>query len=275
MTTTDPTGTNTRTAARVPGTVRAAWLVVEGRWIWYRRNWRSSVFSTVLQPVLFLVALGLGLGSQVRPGAATDGLPYLQYLAPALLASSALQTGSGESTYPILSAFKWQRTYHGITATPISATQVLAGQLLWIALRVGFSAAAFLVIAAPLGALPGPGVLLSLVFAVLTAMAFVAPMVAYSATIETEVQQFSVVMRFIVMPMTIFAGTFFPVAQLPVWVHPLVWLTPLWHGTELCRDAAIGALELLPALGHLAYLVALVAAGVHLGRRTFVRRLEI
>ncbi|GLZ39675.1 ABC transporter permease [Actinokineospora sp. NBRC 105648] len=261
--------------AHVPSPPRAAWLVVEGLWTWYRRNWRSSVVSSVLQPVLYLVALGFGFGSQVRAGAATEGLPYVQYLAPALLVASATQTAAFESTYPVLSAFKWQRTYLGVTATPITSGQLVAGQLTWIVLRLGFSAVAFLLVAALLGALTGPGVLLSLVFALLTAMAFAAPVVAYAATIDSEGQQFNVVFRFIVMPMTMFAGTFFPVEQLPAWVRPLVWLTPLWHGTELSRAAAFGSMELLPTLGHLAYLVALLGVGAHLARRTFLRRLAV
>ncbi|WP_026423110.1 ABC transporter permease [Actinokineospora inagensis] len=263
------------TVAHAPSTPVAAWLVVEGLWTWYRRNWRSSVVSSVLQPVLYLLALGVGFGSQVRPSAATDGLPYVQYLAPALLVASAVQTAAGESTYPILSSFKWQRTYLGITATPITAHQVVAGQLTWIALRLIFSSVAFVLIAAALGAVTSAGVVLSLLAALLTAMAFATPVVAYSATVESEGQQFNVIFRFIVMPMTVFAGTFFPADQLPGWVQPLVWLTPLWHGTELSRAAAFGTGELLPVLGHVLFLGALLVVGVRLSIRTFVRRLEV
>ncbi|MGQ0838082.1 ABC transporter permease [Actinokineospora sp.] len=264
-----------RGTGQVLSPVRATLLVVEGLWIWYRRNWRSTVISSVLQPVLYLVALGIGFGSQVRPSEVTLGLPYAQYLAPALLVSAALQTASFESTYPILSAFKWQRTYLGITATPITAGQLVAGQLTWIAARLAFSSIAFLLVAGLLGALTGPGVALSLVFAVLTAMAFAAPVVAYAATIDSEGQQFNVIFRFIVMPMTLFAGTFFPVEQLPAWVRPFAWVTPLWHGTEISRDAAFGTLRLWPTAGHLAYLLALLAVGVHLARRNYLRRLAL
>jgi lipooligosaccharide transport system permease protein len=79
--------------------------------------------------------------------------------------------------------------------------------------------------------------------------------------------------RFVVMPMTLFAGTFFPVAQLPAWVRPFAWVTPLWHGTELSRGAAFGDLPLLAAAGHVAYLLALLAIGTWFGVRTFTRRL--
>lgn len=264
-----------RSTGTVPGSTRAALLVVEGLWAWYRRNWRSTVISTLVQPALFLVALGVGFGSQVEPGPATGGLPYVQFLAPAMLAATLMQTATFESTYPILSAFKWQRTYWAVVATPISAAQLLAGQLTWLAARLAFTAVAFLAVSAALGAIAGPGFLLAVVFSLLTGLACGAPIVAYAATIESEGQQFNVIFRFIVLPMMMFSGTFFPVEQLPGWVQPLVWLTPLWHGTELCRGVTLGTLGALPALGHLLYLFALLGVGAYLARRNFVRRLEV
>jgi len=142
-----------------------------------------------------------------------------------------------------------------------------------VALRLGVAGAAYLLVAAVLGTLASAGVLISLLVAVLAGLAFAAPIAAYSATLETEGQQFSALFRFVVMPMTLLAGTFFPVGQLPEWVRPVAWLTPLWHGTELSRGAAFGGLPLLEAVGHLAYLLMLLGAGTWLGVRTFARRL--
>lgn len=261
------------TRGRVVGPVRAAFIVVEGMWTWYRRNWRATVVSSVGQPVLFLLALGFGLGSQVRPTAATGGLEYVVYLAPALLVATSVQIAAFESTYPILSAFKWRQTYFGIAASPITPAQIFAGHMVWVGLRLAVSGAAYLVVAAMLGALTGFGVLGSLAVAVLTGLSFAAPIAAYSATLHTEGQQFNALFRFVVMPMTLFAGTFFPVEQLPMWVRPLAWATPLWHGTELSRGAAFGDLPLLAAAGHVACLLALLAAGSWFGVRTFTRRL--
>jgi lipooligosaccharide transport system permease protein len=250
-------------------------LVVEALWTWYRRNWRSSVVSTVLNPVFFLVALGFGLGSRIQPGVATGGLDYAVYLAPALLVSAAVQNAAGESTYPVLSGFRWSRVYWGMAATPVTPVQIALGQLLWIAMRITFSGIVFVIVAAALGAVHSPAVLLSLVFAVLAGMAFTGPMVAYSATLDSEGQQFSAVFRFVVLPMTLLAGTFFPVTQLPEWVRPLAWVTPLWHGTELSRGVAFGTWEFLPALGHVAYLLAMFAFGTVLAARQFQRRLGV
>jgi lipooligosaccharide transport system permease protein len=262
-----------RATGQALGTVRASFIVVEGMWTWYKRNWRATVVSSVVQPVLFLLALGFGLGSQVTPTAATEGLPYVVYLAPALLVVTAVQIASFESTYPVLSAFKWQQTYLAIAASPISPGQILAGQLTWIAVRLTGAGAIYLVVAAALGTLTGPGVLATLVISVLTGMSFAAPVVAYSATIENEGQQFPSLFRFVVMPMTLFAGAFFPVEQLPSWLRPVAWLTPIWHGTEVGRDAAFGELSWWPALGHVAFLAAVTAVGVWFGVRNFRRRL--
>lgn len=259
--------------ARVVSPAHAALIVVEGMWAWYRRNWRATFVSSVVQPVLFLLALGFGLGSQVQPAEATGGLPYVEYLAPALLVATSVQIAAFESTYPILSAFKWQQTYLGIAASPITPGQIFFGHLMWVAMRLGGSGAAFLVAAAVLGTLTSAGVLVSLLVSVLAGLAFSAPVAAYSATLQSEGQQFSTLFRFLVMPMTLFAGTFFAVSQLPVWLRPLAWVTPLWHGTELSRGAAFGGLPLLDAVGHLVFLLAMLGAGTWFGVRTFTRRL--
>ena len=257
------------------GPARSALMVIESAWIWYKRNWRSSAVSSILQPLLFLIALGFGFGSQVRPSEATLGLPYVQYLAPALVCAAAMQTAAFESTYPILSSFKWQRNYIAITSTPIGPKPLVGGVLAWIAVRLAVSAAIFLVIAAPLGALAGPATAWALPAAVLTGMAISAPIVAYSSTIESEGQQFNAIFRFVIIPMMMFSGTFFPVEQLPGWVQPLVWITPLWHGTELSRGLAFGTADALPLLGHTAYLLVLIAVGAYLCTRTFTRRLAV
>lgn len=259
--------------ARVVNPVHAALIVVEGLWTWYRRNWRATVGASVVQPVLFLVALGFGLGSQIRPTSATEEVDYASYLAPALLVAASVQIAAFESTYPVLSAFRWRQTYFGIAASPITPGQIFGGHLIWVGLRLGVSGAAYLAVAAVLGAVTSPGVLLSLPAALLTGLACAAPIAAYSATLRTEGQQFSGLFRFVVVPMTLFAGTFFPITQLPVWVRPFAWLTPLWHGTELSRAAAFGGGSPVLVVGRVAFLLALLGAGTWFGLRTFTRRL--
>ncbi|MEU4802716.1 ABC transporter permease [Actinosynnema sp. NPDC023587] len=257
-----------------PNSARAALLVVEGLWAWYRRNWRATAISNFVQPVLFLLAMGVGFGSQVQPGDATGGLRYVVFLAPALIVTAAVQSAMFESTYAVFSAFRWQKTYLGIVSTPITPAQVLYGQLLWIALKLAAGATAFLLVAALLGAVTSPAAVFAVPFAVLSGMAFSAPVVAFTATREKP-EAFTGLYRFVLIPMTLFTGAFFPISQLPGWLHPLAWVTPVWHGIELARGVSFGSLDPLPALGHIAYLAAVAAVGVVLARRYFHRRLAV
>jgi lipooligosaccharide transport system permease protein len=270
---TQQTITPTRSTGRALGPVRSCLLVVEGHWAWYRRNWKATAVSSVGLQVLYLLAMGVGFGSQVHSTAMLGGHSYLVYVAPALLAAGAVQNAAGEGTYPVLGAFKWHKTYYAVTATPITADQVVAGQFVWMALRMLSSAAVYLAFAAAIGAIISPGALLSLLFAVLCGMAFASPVVAYAATVESEGGGFNVVFRFIVVPMTLFAGTMFPVSQLPAWLRPIAWITPLWHGTELARGAALNTLSFWPAVGHVLFLVAMFVVGALIARAKFRARL--
>lgn len=257
----------------VPSYGRGVLLVVEHFWTWYRRNWRATAVSSVLQPLLFLLAFGVGFGSLVGNTGATGGVPYLVWLAPALLAVSAVQSAAFESTYPVLSGFKWQRVYHAMSAGPITPAQVALGHLGWFAAKTAGSGAIYVAVIAVFGGVTGPGIVLSLLAAVLTGAAVASLITAYSATVESEGAAFSSIFRFVVVPITLFSGTFFPVDRLPEWVQPLAWISPLWHGTVLARDAALGVWRPLAALGHVAYLGALLAVGVALATRMFGRRL--
>lgn len=255
-------------------TLKASWFGFEKHWTWYRRNWRATVVTSFLTPVLFLLALGIGFGSQVQSTALIGGVPYLQYLAPALVVITALQGATFESTYSIMSSFQWQKTYFGMVATPITPAQVLYGQVLWVGAQLFARSAVFVGIAAALGAVASPAMLVSVPVAALAGLAFSTPLIAYSARLDKP-DSFTTVFRFVLMPMLLFTGAYFPVSQLPEWLLPLVWLTPAWHGIELARGATFGTLDLLAALGHTAYLVVLTAVGVVLAARSFRRRLAV
>jgi lipooligosaccharide transport system permease protein len=270
-----PGGGPPRASGRVVSSWRAAWFRVEGNWAWYRRYWRSNLYSTGLQPLLFLVAMGLGFGSQVKAGNATGGLPYLNYIAPALLVAAAMQNAVGESTYPVLSGFKWQKDYLAVTATPVTPGQLLGGHFLWVGLRLSLASAMYALVALAFGAWLNAGVLLVVLVGVFTGLACAAPVTALAATTYDEGSRFSAVFRFVVMPMTLFAGTFFPITQIPLALRWLAWISPLWHGNELARGVTLGGLGILPALGHVAFLATLFAVGAVASRRYFYRRLVV
>jgi lipooligosaccharide transport system permease protein len=252
----------------------------------YCRTWRGSIISSVLAPLLSLVALGMSLGKIVDagPGAhsfgTVDGRPvrYLLFLAPALLANTAMQTAIGESTYPVMSSMKWQKTFHASIASPLGSFDVFVGRLLFVGFRVLMNCAIFLGVMALFGAVraagpAGLGPVFAVPAAVLTGLAFATPVVAWAVTQDRDTG-FSVLFRFVMIPLFLFSGTFFPVSQLPAVIRPLAYLTPLWHGVDLCRGLALGTATAGSVLVHLAYLGAVIGAGLRLGSRTFRRRLN-
>jgi lipooligosaccharide transport system permease protein len=246
-------------------------------WVFqYKRTWRGSVVSTVLFPVLFLAAMGLGLGSLVDSSASggVEGLSYLVFLAPGLLAATAMQTGVGESTYPVMGALKWIKTYHAMLATPIGVLDVLVGHLLYIAARVLLGSAIFLAVMGLFGALHSPLALLAVPAAVLTGMAFSAPVFAFAATTENDAG-FAALFRFVVTPLFLFGGVFFPVQQLPPVLEQVAYLTPLWHGVSLARGLALGTATAGGVLLNVVYLSAWIAVGGWLAARAFQRRLAV
>ncbi len=242
----------------------------------YKRTWRGSVVSTVLFPVLFLASMGVGLGTLVDSSASggVEGHSYLVFLAPGLLAATAMQTGVGESTYPVMGAIKWVKTYHAMLATPLGVVDVLVGHLLYIAARVLFGSVVFLAVMAAFGAVDSPLGLLTLPAAVLTGLAFAAPVVAYAAVVENDAG-FAVLMRFVITPLFLFGGVFYPVSQLPLVLEQLAYLTPLWHGVALSRGLALGTVSAGAALGHALYLCAWTAGGFWFAVRNYRRRLAV
>ena len=270
--------TSGRTTGDLPPAPSGAALVGRAVDFWrvqYRRTWRGTWAPTVLTPLGFLAAMGLGLGSIVDDGARADtlgGVSYLDFIAPGLMAASVMQQAAFEASYPVLGAIKWAKQYHAQLAAPLRVRDVLAGHVIWVTLRLTISAAVFLVIMALFGTLHSPWAVLCIPAAVLTGAAWVPGMFGYAATLETD-SGFALVFRFLVMPMFLFSGTFFPISQLPGWLEWVAVLTPLWHGVELCRDFALGTPELLPSLGHVAYLSLWVVVGFWWAMRTFTRRL--
>jgi lipooligosaccharide transport system permease protein len=240
----------------------------------YRRTWRGSVVSGFLAPLLYLGSIGFGLGALVDKGGAPaiEGVPYLAFVAPGVLAATAMQTAVGEATYPVMGAVKWQRQYHAMLAAPLGTVDLVLGHLAFILIRAAIASAFFVAVGAALGAFTSPWAVLGILVGVLCAAAHAAPVMAFSARQDND-GAFNLVFRFGVIPMFLFAGTFFPIDQLPPLIQPLAWATPLWHATNLTRDLCLERVELLPALGSTAYLCAWAGIGIWLAGRSFRSRL--
>jgi lipooligosaccharide transport system permease protein len=252
-----------------PLTVR----VVEHQAQIFRRFWRGSATFYVLNPVLFLAAIGFGLGGLVQESTGSvGGVPYDAFVAPGLLAASAMLGATAESMWPVMAGTKWVRTFHAMVATPVRPADVYAGVVVWTTVRSAVGASIFLIVAAVLGAVLSPWGVLAIPAAALCATAFAAPLTAFSATQETDAR-FPVILRIGVMPLFLFSGTFFPVSQLPEVLQRLSWLSPLWHGVELCRGAMTGSIDFFPAVAHVAVLVACIVAGWYWGTRSFTKKL--
>jgi lipooligosaccharide transport system permease protein len=240
-----------------------------------KRYWRSVLLTGLVQPLFYVLAFGVGLGRVIeRNGTSSLGVPYLAFVAPALLVASAVQLGAGDASYPVLSKFKWERSFHGMAATPLSPAQISDGTLLWIALREFANCAVYLAILSLFGATLRWQAVLAIPAAALCGLAMAALVAAYSATRENEGQGFNVLSRFILIPMFLFAGTFYPIDRLPEWGRWVAYVTPLWHGTQLARAAALGTDSVAMIAVHVGYLGALTVLGVVLSRRTFARRLS-
>jgi lipooligosaccharide transport system permease protein len=251
--------------------------VVEHRLLIYRRSWRGSVMGSFLNPILFLTAMGLGLGSLVDGGASGSGgalgVPYLAFLAPGLLAGAAMQTAAGESMFPVMAGFQWSREFRAVIATPAGSRELAVGFLAWVGLRLLAVGAIFVAIMVAFGAVRSPLVLLAIPAAALTGLAFAAPITAFAAT-RRQTEAFNVIFRFGITPLFIFSGTFFPVESLPAAIQPIAWLTPLYHGVALARGLSLATIDPLGVVLHGGYLVLLAGVGTVAATITFRRRLE-
>lgn len=229
----------------------------------YRRVWRGSVITTFVNPVMYLAAMGVGLGVLVDDGSgrtALEGFNYLTYLAPGLLAASVMTTGASEGAFPVMAGIRWQRTYEAILATPVAVRDLIAGHLLWVAVRLLMVSVIFGLVMVLFGATGVVAAVAAVLPAMLTGMAFAAPVTAFTAWTEDHTGLTNL-FRFGIVPMFLFSGTFFPITQLPGWMQPIAYLTPLWHGVEMTRSWSLGIDPSFSPVVHFGYLALCIVGG--------------
>ncbi len=209
----------------------------------YRRAWRATITTGLLNPIFFLLSMGILLGELVDDNNADlGGLTYLEFVAPGLIAALAMQIGTNEGSFPVAAGIRWAKTYHAVVATPVRVHELFSGLLSWAAARIFAAAALFAAVAAIAGSFLSPLAVLTPFAAVLCGLAFAAPMAALAGGVENHAA-LTAVFRFLLLPIFLFSGTFFPIERLPDWLEPIAWATPLWHGVELCRDLSTGDIE--------------------------------
>lgn len=251
--------------------------VVERDLVFFRRIWKAVVLSSVIQPLMFLLGVGLGVGSLVDRGpAAADVLgdvSYFAFYATAIIATATMFVAGQEALWPTMDGFMWSNAYRAMLSTPIVSRDVVFGQLLRFALRSAITSSGVAVVLVAFDDTRSWGLVLAVPAGVLTGLAFAMPFAAWTATRDSDIS-FPAILRFIVIPMFLFGGAFYPITQLPAALQPIAWFTPLWHGVELCRGAVLGGLGLLDVVLHVGVLGIYIAAGTAVCLVTFERRLR-
>ena len=273
-----PTATPTRAPA---SPLAVAWArlwrarrLVERNVLVYRHQW-IIIFSGVFEPIFYLIAIGLGIGGIVGdvPTEYTDGqqISYLAFVAPALLATAAMNGAVFETIFNVFFKLNYAKTYEGVLATPMGITEIALGEMLWALFRAALYAVAMFVIMLVFGLILSPWGVLIIPAALLVAAAFAAAGLAGTAFLRT-VNDFDVPMGLIVMPMFLFSGTFFPTDIYPVPVQVFLQLTPLYHAISLIRGLSTGLIGLEQAWD-LVYLLAFFAIGMTIAMRQMEKRL--
>ena len=260
-----------KVAARGSIFVAEARLRTMLKWIWL------IISLAIANPVLYLVSIGLGVGAYIDKntgGMGVDGVSYITFLAPALLATAAIQGAIDESVYPTLEGFKWNKIFFSMNATPLSGNHIATGVFLNSLIRVTFTAVIYWLVMLAFGVLESPRAWLAIFTAIMAGAAFGAMMQALAGMLENEDIFFTVLNRFVIMPLFLFSGTFYPLTNMPIYLQWIGWISPLWHATELGRWLTYGhEISSLMLYTHFIFLNSLLFIGIIASRRIFTRRL--
>ncbi len=241
-------------------------------------KWRAIIAAIDIgNPLFYLIAVGIGIGVLVEQGSGTsgtNGIKYIAFIAPALLANTAITGVMDETVFPTIEGFKWRKLFFAQNATPITGRQIAIGVYLAALCRAIFSVTIYYILLLAFDVVElGVSVLLIPV-AVLGGGGFGAVIMFAAAKIEKDDQFFNILGRLVIMPMFLFSGTFFPLSSMPIYLQPIGWISPLWHATELGREAAYDyGIGNEMVLVHFIVLVSLVFIGLILSTRQFEKRL--
>ena len=234
----------------------------------FRTFWKATTFSSVLEPIIYLLAFGLGLGSTIV--GRVDGLEYVEFVGTGMVATAVIFSSALPAMFGTFVKHRFQNTYDAILAAPVDVEELVTAEMLWIGIRSGFYGCFPLLVAMAFGLDPAPGMLLVPLFCLITALAFAAFGIAVAGTVH-KIDQFSYVTTLFVTPLFLVAGTFFPIDQLPEGLQVLAQFNPLHQLVELVRHASFGFQATDPL--RLAALIALAVALWRLAVRRMTARL--
>ena len=254
---------------------RGALFVTESRVLNMRKFIPVVISIAVANPTLYLIAVGLGVGKLINNhSGGVDGVKYLTFLAPALLATAAIQTAMDEVVFTTIQGFKWGKVFYAMNATPITGRQIADGVFLSAFLRTAFSVVVYAIVIDLFGGFTSAKGWIAVLIGLLAGAAFGALMLGVSAWIRNDDQFFNILGRFIMMPLFLFSGTFYQLSTLPVYLRWVGWLSPIWHSTELGRYFTYGHhISCVMFFVHFSYLFAMLLFGMWLAYREFEKRL--
>ena len=235
------------------------------------------LFHAVANPFLYLTAIGVGVGTMVDSnmgGTGVDGVKYLVFLAPALLASAAVQGSMDETVFPTLGGFMWEKTFFGIRNTPLSGRQIAIGVFMAAMVRNILTVLIYFGALYAVGVMDGPHAWMAVPTAIFAGAAFSGVMLAVAGNAKNEDNFFTFIGRFVIQPMFFLSGTFFPLDSMPFYLRWVGWISPLWHATDLGRYFSYG--RSIPGwliATHLAVLAAMLIIGLFTAVRIFEKRL--
>jgi lipooligosaccharide transport system permease protein len=241
------------------------------KWIWIILGF------AIANPVMYLISVGVGLGGLIDKNvgpAGIDGVKYLTFLAPALLAQAAIQGTMDETVFPTLEGFKWSKTFFSMNSTPLTGRQISNGIFLAAIFRATYTVLLYFGVMWAFGAIQSPQAWLAIPSAIFAGACFGALMQAMAGKLEDENIFFTVLGRFVMMPLFMFSGTFFPLTSMPFYLQWIGWISPLWHATELGRHLTYGHV-ISPTMVwvHFIFLGSMLVTGLFFSGRIFTKRL--
>jgi lipooligosaccharide transport system permease protein len=247
------------TAGLFVGSRRSLRLIERNLYV-YKNTW-LVILSGFFEPLFYLLSIGFGLGALIGtiPGPGGEPIPYQLFVAPALLASAAMNGAIAESTFNFFFKLNYNKTFTAILSTPLSPGDVAQGELIWALIRGGLYAAGFMVVMVILGLVVSPWIVLAVPAALLVGFAFGAVGMAATSFMKTW-QDFDLI-QLVILPLFLFSATFFPIEAYPEPLRILVQLTPLYQGVDLIRSLVVGAISPI-LLIHVVYLLVMGFVGL-------------
>ena len=256
----------------------APWFVAE-----YRLRNMSKWFGAIVafglgNPVLYLLSVGIGIGALVDNVSGGDnplGVPYLTFLAPALLATAAIQSAMDETIFPTMQGFLWDKSFFSMIATQLMGRDIVGGIMIASSIRCIFNTITYGLVLVLFGAIGIESLFVLVVAAIFAGISFAAVMLAVTSFVKQDDGFYAIVGRFVIAPMFMFSGTFYPLDSLPIYLQWIGWISPVWHATNLGRNLSYG-LEVEPWLlaVHVLFLGALLVASMIVATKKFNARLS-